>query len=358
MPQRSVAVFISPHGFGHAARASAVIDALAVLEPSLCFEIFTTVPEWFFCGSLSARWRRHEEVTDLGLVQRTAMDEDPVATAERLQGLLPPSRRRVDRLARRVTELGCSVVVSDISPLGTAVASRAGLPAVLIENFTWDLIYAAYGPPLDAFVKPAREQLDHLDLHLQTEPVCRPAAAARRVAPVSRPARSSPDAVRQRLGVPEDARLVLLTMGGLEWAYTGLDYLETRADAWFVVPGGSREPQQRGRLLSLPHRSGFYHPDLVAAADVVVGKLGYSTVAEVAHAGSAFLYLPRPRFPESPVLEAFVRARVSSAAIDPEALGDGSWLERLDPLLAAPRSAAIVENGRIAAAEHILDLLS
>ncbi len=357
MPQRAVAVFISPHGFGHAARASAVMDAMAEREPALRFEIFTAVPEWFFADTLRARWRHHEEVTDLGLVQRTAMDEDPVATAQRLQEFLPPPRRRVERLARRVSELGCAAVVSDISPLGTKVAARAGLPAVLIENFTWDLIYAAYGPPLDAFVELAREHLGSVDVHLQCEPVCAPAAGAHRVAPVSRPARSSPDVVRRLLEVPADARLVLLTMGGLGWAYSDLGRLESRTGAWFVVPGGSPERVQRGRLVSLPHRSGFHHPDLVGAADVVVGKLGYSTVAEVAHAGSAFLYLPRTRFPESPVLEAFVREHLAAAATDANALGDGSWLEGLEPLLAAPRSSPVTANGREAAAERILDLI-
>ncbi len=358
MPQRVVAVFISPHGFGHAARASAVIDAMAEREPTLRFEIFTTVPAWFFADSLRAHWRRHDEITDLGLVQRSAMDENLVATAQRLRDFIPPPEDQVARLARRVTELGCAAVVCDISPLGIAVASRAGLPSVLIENFTWDLIYAAYGPPLDAFVEPARQSLGSIDLHLQTDPVCRPTAAAFRVAPVSRPAQSSPATVRRRLGIPEGASLVLLTMGGVGWTYTTLEPLESRHDAWFVVPGGSRDLARRGRLVSLPQRSGFHHPDLVAAADVVVGKLGYSTVAEVVHAGSAFLYLPRARFPESPFLEAFVRAHVASAATDPEALGDGQWLDQLGPLLAAPRAAVVPDNGRIAAATHILDLLS
>ena len=44
----------------------------------------------------------------------------------------------------------------DISPLGLMVAERAGLPSVLVENFTWDWLYAplvaqdpAFGPIVD-----------------------------------------------------------------------------------------------------------------------------------------------------------------------------------------------------------------
>ena len=49
-----IAVFISPHGYGHASRAAAVMAALADLDAAVEFEIFTTVPPWFFRDSLSA----------------------------------------------------------------------------------------------------------------------------------------------------------------------------------------------------------------------------------------------------------------------------------------------------------------
>jgi len=357
MPERPVAVFVSPHGFGHAARAAAVLDAMAERSPDLRFEIFTSVPEWFFADSLRCPWRHHEEVTDLGLVQRSAIEEDPLATAEHLAAFVPPDERQVDRLADRVRELGCRAVMCDIAPLGLAVAARAGLSSVLVENFTWDSVYRAYGPPLDGFAEPIRRLVEGVDLHLQTEPVCWLRPGAIRVPPVSRPPRSPRPAVRQRLGVPAGDRLVLLTMGGLAWDYRALELLEQHDDAWFVVPGGSSRPVRRGRLISLPHRCELYHPDLVAAADVVVGKLGYSTVAEVVHSEAAFLYLRRERFPESPFLEAFVRAHVPSAATDPAALDDGRWLHGLAPLLEAPRSVQPPENGRGLAAERVLELI-
>ena len=49
----------------------------------------------------------------------------------------------------------------------------------------------------------------------------------------------------------------------------------------------------------MPHHSAFYHPDLVNASDAVVGKLGYSTVAEAALAGVSYAYVPRNQFRET-----------------------------------------------------------
>jgi len=66
---RRIAFFISPHGFGHAARAASVMEALAQIEPSYRFDIFTTVPAWFFAKSNSFTFKYHRLLTDIGLVQ-------------------------------------------------------------------------------------------------------------------------------------------------------------------------------------------------------------------------------------------------------------------------------------------------
>ena len=55
-----IAYFITPHGFGHAARASAVMNAVSDIAPSVSFDIFTTVPKWFFEDSSADRFVYHE----------------------------------------------------------------------------------------------------------------------------------------------------------------------------------------------------------------------------------------------------------------------------------------------------------
>jgi len=149
--------------------------------------------------------------------------------------------------------------------------------------------------------------------------------------------------------------MVLLTMGGVGWDYRALDALSGHPSATFVVPGGGLEPSRRGRLIVLPFRSDFYHPDLVRAADVVVGKLGYSTVAETWQAGSAMAFIGRPRFPESPVLAAFVRQTMTSVEITEEAFNDGSWLPAIDGLLDSPRRRRRRADGAVQAARAILE---
>jgi len=357
----SLAYFISPHGFGHAARASAVMAEVVRRRPGTRFELYTEVPRWFFSESLSPCFTYHRLASDVGLVQRSPLEEDLEATVIKLDAALLVNPRAIEDLVEELRRLGCRMVIADISPLGIAVADRLGMPSVLIENFTWDWIYAGYPEAPQDLLRHGLEMAEiftRADLRIQTEPVCHPTADATRVPPVARVPRSARAEVRRLLEVPEGDSMVLLSMGGIRWDYVLPGELENQDRAWVVVPGGSRTVERRGRLILLPFHAGIYHPDLVCAADLVVGKLGYSTVAEVFLAGVAYAYVARSRFPESPILADWIDRHMTATEIDEATFRRGDWLPQMERLLNAPRCCHENENGAEAAANVILDLLS
>jgi hypothetical protein len=360
-PSLPIAVFISPHGYGHAARACAVMQALSELEPVTRFEVFTLVPEWLFEDSLTCPFTYHPLLTDIGVVQKTPLVEDLEETIRRLGGFLPFQASLVDGLARTLETLRCRLVLCDISPLGLAVAQQAGLPSVLVENFTWDWIYEPYLASIFRFSHPIAALaglFEAATAHIQTEPVCRPDARFPTVPPVSRVPRLPSNAVRRRLGVPADAPAVLLTMGGMPWRHGSLDPLEGHGEVFFVVPGAAERVERRGHLITLPHRSGFFHPDLVHASDAVVGKLGYSTVAEVYDAGVPFAYIQRPTFRESGPLAAFVNSHIPALPLHAADVTDGTWLARLPELLRHPKGVGPRASGAADAARIVHGLVA
>jgi hypothetical protein len=353
----SLAYFVSPHGFGHAARASAVMEALRQRRPQIHFELFTAVPEWFFSESLPTCFTYHRIESDVGLVQTSSLEEDLEATVEKLRVSPLRDPAAVDALTRQLEELACTMVIADISPLGLKVAHRLGIPSVLIENFTWDWIYAGYSDAPDDLQSIGSEMAGvfaDADLRIQTQPVCNQVEASTGVPPVARTPRCSRAETRSLLQVPEGDSLVLLSMGGVPWNFGLLDRLEGQDRAWIVVPGGSRQPERRGRLLLLPFHSGMYQPDLVYASDLVVGKLGYSTVAEAYAAGAAFAYVARPKFPESAVLARFVRTHLASDEISEQEFANGEWVNRITHLLDIRQRSAGAANGAKLAASAIL----
>lgn len=345
----TLACFITPHGFGHAARACAVMAAAQQHIPGLHWEIFTRTPDWFFAESLIGPYTLHPTETDVGLVQLDALRADLPATAQRLSELLPFAPEKVAALAGQVKSLGCRAVLCDIAPLGIAVAQAAGVPSLLVENFTWVEIYGEYVaecPALQPFSEQMAQWFAAADFHIQTEPICQPSASATlTVPPVSRSPRTDRTAVRARLAIPDNAPLLLITMGGVDFRHSYLERLGSHPDVHFVLPGNHSTTDAPPNVHLLSPRSGIFHPDIVAASDGVVGKIGYSTLAEVYAAGVPYGYVPRPRFRESEALAAFVEKEMTGFAIPADELDDGRWVECVPDLLALPRRTGKRVNG-------------
>ncbi|MBW2108621.1 MAG: hypothetical protein JRI36_08165 [Deltaproteobacteria bacterium] len=355
-----LAFFITPHGFGHAARASSLIEALHKIRPEFHFEIFTTVPRWFFTDSLSARFSYHSLLTDIGMIQQGPLREDVSKTIESLDGFYPFSPELLGHVARKLTRLRCRIVLCDIAALGIAIAKKAGIPSVLMENFTWDWIYEGY-VACNKHIAKHIDYLKHLfnsvDHHIQTEPVCSPQNVDLLTPPMSRAPRTSRERIRSALNIRDDEKVVLVTMGGIQGGVDDLEILHGRSDVRFIVPGTSSKRQVRDNMIVLPHHSGFFHPDLVNASDAVIGKLGYSTLAEAYHAGLPFGYVSRRRFRESEVLARFVERNMKGLAINEEDFLAGRWMPQVPHLLEFPRRHTPVPNGSKDVAGYISKLL-
>ncbi len=356
-----IAYFISPHGFGHAARAVSVMEALGRMDSSLRFDIFTTVPAWFFNDCLGDRFKYHHLQADLGLAQKTPFQEDYDLTIKGLNQLLPYDPPRVSAVSHQLQELQSKMVVCDIVPLGLLVAKAAGIPSVLVENFTWDWLYEKYAAAdhqIMAHIEYLRPLFETADVHIQTEPVCNPKTVDLNAGPASRKIKSPPHDVRQKLGIAANAKLVLITTGGVPYDFQFIEKLKERRDIHFVIPCNCQAVKTDDNVILIPHHSDFFHPDLTCAADAVIGKTGYSTIAEVYHAGVPFGYIACPNNPESALLTEFIENRMAGSKISETEFHEGSWLSQLQRLLDLPHIKRNEPNGADQIAQFMLGLLS
>lgn len=358
MLKNTVAYFISPHGFGHAARACAVMNSLYSCDRSIQFEIFTQVPIWFLESSLDSPFTYHNLLTDIGMVQHTPLHEDLPGTIQALESFLTFENRQIDQLASLLQQLSCHVVICDISPLGIAVGKASGLPVILIENFTWDWIYAGYlveEMRFNKFIPQLKSLFASADIHIQTRPVCDYAQSASLIVnPVSRTPRLSPAEVRKLLNLSPSSRIVLISMGGFQSQFHFLDRLALLKGITFIVPGGSSHYETRANLVLLPHQSRYYHPDLLYASDAVISKAGYSTIAEAYHAGIPFGYITRPQFRESAILTHFIQEEMVGIEIAGNSYQSGHWIDQVPSLLERSRIARQEENGAVQIARYLL----
>ncbi|UCH21353.1 MAG: hypothetical protein JSU83_23115 [Deltaproteobacteria bacterium] len=356
-----IACFISPHGFGHAARAAGVLEALYEVDSKIRFEIFTKVPPLFFKGSLAVPYTYHSVLTDIGLAQKSPLNADLEETLQNLNNFLPFRPSRINRLARQISTLNCDLIVCDIAPVGIVVARKVGIPSVLVENFTWDWLYKQY-VDLDAkiqnYVDYLQQVFDAADYRIQTEPVCRYRHVDLLTRPVSRNFRTPADSFRKQFEIPPDKKAVLITMGGITEEYSFLKNLRRYPDVCFIILGRFESLELCDNLILLPHPTQLYHPDLVNASDAVIGKIGYGTLAEVYWAGVPFGYILRPNFRESQKLAQFVKTKMTGIPIAEADFYNGSWLSALPSLLSKRRIKRRGINGAQQAAVFIKSLLS
>lgn len=358
----NIAWFISPHGFGHAARACAVMQSLANQLPVVHFEIFTTVPEWFFTESLTCSYQYNRELVDIGLVQSTPLVEDLDATLRALYSLYPLSKKEMDRTAGMLASKNCCLVVCDISPFGIGLANHSGIPSILIENFTWDWIYEGYlnsKPEFSFFIEFFSKLFMSSTHRIQTEPLCNPMLVSEKILPpISRKPKTPPSSIRERLGITDHQKMVLLTMGGINDNLPQIGRCIHSDSIVMVVPGAVATTKKVGNLILLPHHSDFYHPDLLHASDAVISKLGYSTIAEAYYAGAPFGYIRREHFRESPVLEKFTQQNLPSLPFLMDDLSSPSISIKVDELLSLSPLRHQRENGADQAAKTIISILS
>jgi uncharacterized protein (TIGR00661 family) len=356
-----IAYFISPHGFGHAARAAAVMNAVHNIQPQIHFDLYTLVPRWFFEDSTPGIFTYHEILTDIGLVQLSPLEEDIPATIQKLENFLPFSNQTLTNLQNEMIQSRCQLVICDISPLGIAAAEIAGIPSVLIENFTWDWIYEPYKkrfPQFSDVINRLTHYFNSADFHIQTRPVCSQEPTRNLVTkPVSRTPNQNRDLIRQRLGIDNSEKVILVSMGGIQQKYTFLSKIQSASNYRFVIPGGSETPINHGNLILLPFHSNFYHPDLLHASDAVVGKAGYSTIAEAYHAGIPFGFVSRSQFRESSYLVDFIKSEMYSIQITEETFHLGNWTDIIPNLMQFPKINRNGINGAEQTADYISGLI-
>jgi hypothetical protein len=353
----TVAYFVTDHGYGHATRAAAVMGAMSREAPGIRFEIFTTAPRWLFEGRQPLQYRYHRLKTDVGLVQSSPFEVDLQATVRQLGTTLPFDPGQVTETAALLKDIDTRIVICDIAPIGIDIAEKAGLPSVLVENFTWDWIYAGYRSRhggLRRFSEILSDTYARAQLRIQVHPFCQPVPGALKTNPVCRPISPYAARVRPDLGISPSENMVLLSMGGLAGRQNFRWPLPDIPGTVFVIPGGDATLKKMDNVILLPGQPEYSHPDLASAADAVIGKVGYSTVAEVFQAGVAFGYLIRKDFRESAVLADFIDRNIPSIRLDPDAFFSGGWQEDLSKLLSMPRRKRNRPNGALQAARHII----
>ncbi|XP_070038546.1 L-arabinokinase-like isoform X2 [Nicotiana tomentosiformis] len=299
------AYYVTGHGFGHATRVVEVARNLILAGHDV--HVVTGAPDFVFTSEIqSPRLFLRKVLLDCGAVQADALTVDRLASLEKYSETAVVPRASI--LATEVLwlkSIKADFVVSDVVPVACRAAADAGIPSVCITNFSWDFIYAEYvmaaGNHHRSIVWQIAEDYSHCEFLIRLPGYC-PMPAFRDIIDVPlvvRRLHKSRKEVRKELGIGEDVKVVILNFGGQPagWKLKE-EYLPT---GWLCLVCGASESQQLPpNFIKLAKNA--YTPDIMAASDCMLGKIGYGTVSEALAYRLPFVFVRRDYFNEEPFL--------------------------------------------------------
>ncbi len=342
----AVAFYISGHGFGHASRQIEIVNALGALRPDLRILVRTSAPRWLFDRTVRVPIEFQHAACDTGAIQLDSLHLDVAGTVRRAAAFYATLDSRAEQDAAILRNAGVALVIADAPPLACAAATAAGVPSIVISNFTWDWIYEDYreylpeAPGLIPTIKSAYAnavEAWRLPMHGGFEPF----SLVSDLPFVARHATHTRGQTRALLGLPQTGRLALSSFGG--YGIDGFDpaRLDCLDEVGVVLTGrNGGDGGAPSGVHMLDERQiydqGLRYEDLVQAVDVVVTKPGYGIISECVANDTALLYTSRGRFREYDVLVAAMPRFLRAGYIEPDALRAGRWKASLRALFEMP----------------------
>lgn len=340
---KKILFYISGHGFGHATRMCALIAKVFEFYPDMKIFVRTNAPEWIFKQEITKGCYFSSLPIDTGTYQLDFIHLDKKKSLTEYEQLINLRSQFLPREVAFLKENAIELVIGDIPPAAFYIASQSGIKSIGISNFSWDWIFEPYVedyPEYKFVISDMQEGYRRADLLLRLPFACDfPSFRSIRDIPLLvRKPKLSVDEMRSNLGLENETRPVIMcSFGG--FSITNFDFIKTVCalpDYFFIGFGAAFTRTENYLILPSSHTQiGFDHPSLVAFSDIVISKLGYSTVAECVSLGTPIMYISRDDFKEYPVLEAGLKKYIGSYLIPGTDFFSGNWKKHLDTFCAA-----------------------
>ncbi|XP_010263341.1 PREDICTED: L-arabinokinase-like [Nelumbo nucifera] len=347
------AYYVTGHGFGHATRVVEVVRHLILAGHDV--HVVTGAPDFVFTTEIeSPRLFIRKVLLDCGAVQADALTVDRLASLEKYsQTAVAPRASILATEVEWLNSIKADLVVSDVVPVACRAAADAGIRSVCVTNFSWDFIYAEYvmaaGYNHRSIVWQIAEDYSHCEFLIRLPGYC-PMPAFRDVIDVPlvvRRLHKSRAEVRKELGIGDDVKLVIFNFGGQPAGWKlKQEYLPA---SWMcLVCGASDDQELPPNFIKLA--KDVYTPDLIAASDCMLGKIGYGTVSEALAYKLPFVFVRRDYFNEEPFLRNMLEHYQGGVEMIRRDLLIGHWTPYLERAISLkPCYEGGINGGEIAA---------
>ncbi len=355
---------ISGHGHGHLVQVVPLISALRTRYPAMLLCVQSSLPASLLRQSFGEDMLIHDEAVDFGMVMSgpmTVLAADSLAAYQQFHETWP------EMLARQVAlfeDFQPDLVIADIPYLPLAAARLCGVTSVAVCSLNWADILEHYCSGLQGsgdIVQSIRRHYAEADIFLRPTPAMpmETLGNTASIGPLITVGQSRRAQLQQALQLPENGRIVLLTLGGItgqiditQWpAFDKTVFLVP--DAWLA---NASPPIDTERFRSI-ESTALSYADLFASCDALVTKPGYGAFAGAGCSGLPVLFAERGDWPEEPCLFSWLQRVGRAASIGWAELADGKFEPALRELLAQAPKPPAEANGAAMGLELIEALL-
>ena len=330
---KHLVVVISGHGYGHAVMTAPLINALCRQHPQLKITLKTALPRVFLEDKFDTPFAYLPSLTDFGIVMRSAFQIEKHETLKQYQRLHKDWASNVAAEASELKQLKADCLISNIGYLPLAAAKQLGLPCVAYSCLNWADIFHHYFSEQHGSDQIYQQMLDAYvgaNCFIRTEPAMpMTTLTTQRVGPIASHGQNKRPELLAQLGLSNDTKLVLATMGGIE--------TEMKPAHWPVIEGlhyllPNINPELRRDISTLPTRD-FCFTDLLCSTDVLLTKPGYGSFTQAAISATPVLYVERKEWPEQPYLTPWLSQHTACKRISREQFSNGDFATELLDLL-------------------------
>ncbi|MBI5815734.1 MAG: hypothetical protein HZB29_09015 [Nitrospinae bacterium] len=314
---KTVLYYVSGHGFGHATRAALVAKSLAD-DFGRRVIVRTSAPSWLFKKGSRGEVVVDPADVDSGPAQVDCLTTDVDGTLQRFTAMMRAFPAAADAEYAYASKHKPAAVVSDISPLGVETGRRLGVPTIVVTNFLWDWILGAYAPVIPEFYDISKwltKVYTSATRILRIKTFSGGMDGYANVKDINLIANKSGltrEEARRKLGLSPEGKYALVSLGGIG-AGDFFGTVEERVTVCGLLTLGEGNPRF-GRMRRF-ERGEAEHACLLAAADMVIGKLGYGLCSELAATPRGILYTPRNDFVEYEALDRDIRDYAAVRAV-------------------------------------------
>jgi uncharacterized protein (TIGR00661 family) len=352
--EKNLTYYISGHGFGHYARS---IPVLRQLVPDYNVHIKSEIHESLFRKHFEEDFHHWSQPVDTGCQHSNSLEVDSEETFRKFKNF--QDRFMIEAEKTWLQEKQVSLVLSDVASMPLKAARELSIPSILIGNFTWHDIYKNLPGAEDQenVLKVLEEEYNCSDLQILPQCYLPPSVTmkSKETGFIAQKGQNIRKNIEKHLNVCFAGKtLVFIYLGKYGTRSVLWENLSQNKNCVYLTR--DRIEQSESELYILDDLFDF--PDLIASADVVCTKGGYSTIASAFASHKPVITCERHDFYEFEAIRKYLLKTQTGVIIQDQDFYRGNWQEAIKTALNLTVRDKVPLNGEIEILEIVRQILS